>query len=245
MNISCRNDSLNPSTDVNGLILYRGSEVNNCTLNVPRVGVSIIGDFSLVKESVLGNHIRIDRNNFVTLSTIGDYSYTGRFDMIFRSKIGKFTSISYGVTIGPPEHNYRRLTQHPFILKSEYGIFNENEIIDNDELNEDLIIGNDVWIGCNSTILRGVEIGDGAIVGANSVVTKDVPPYAIVVGCPANIIKYRFNRDQIKKLLEIKWWEWDIETIRKNKDHFMNLLNTDNLNMLHNDKLILKKIDEI
>ncbi len=119
--------------------------------------------------------------------------------MIFKSKIGKFTSISYGVTIGPPEHNYKRMTQHPFIIRSEYGILSKEECIPNDEFETPVTIGNDVWIGCNSTILRGIEIGNGAIVGANSVVTKDVPPYAIVAGCPARIIKYRFNQEQIGK----------------------------------------------
>lgn len=77
------------------------------------------------------------------------------------------------------------------------------------------IIGNDVWIGQFSLILSGVTVGDGAVIGAKAVVTKDVPPYAIVAGNPARLIRYRFSQEQIKQLLEIKWWNWDLATIQK------------------------------
>lgn len=77
-------------------------------------------------------------------------------------------------------------------------------------------IGNDVWIGANVTILRGVHIGDGAVIGANTLVNKDIPPYAIVVGCPARVIKYRFEETVIQKLLNLKWWNWTDEKIQRN-----------------------------
>lgn len=80
----------------------------------------------------------------------------------------------------------------------------------------DTIIGNDVWIGYKTTIMPGVKIGDGAIIAAKSVVTKDVPPYAIVGGNPAKVIKYRFDADIIEQLLRIAWWDWTIETITQN-----------------------------
>lgn len=80
----------------------------------------------------------------------------------------------------------------------------------------DIIIENDVWIGAKSTIMSGVKIGNGAVVGSCSVVTKDVPPYAIVAGNPAKIVKYRFTEEQIKDLLTISWWDWDENRIREN-----------------------------
>lgn len=89
----------------------------------------------------------------------------------------------------------------------------------------DVAIGNDVWIGYDSLILSGLTIGDGAVVAARSVVTKDVPPYAIVAGNPAKIIKYRFEDDVIQQLLSIQWWEWDDEKI----EHFMPLLLSNHL----------------
>jgi len=79
----------------------------------------------------------------------------------------------------------------------------------------DVIIGNDVWVGTDALIMSGVKIGDGAVIGARAVVTKDVPPYAIMVGNPARLIRYRFNDSTIQKLLEIKWWDWDNELIVK------------------------------
>lgn len=72
-----------------------------------------------------------------------------------------------------------------------------------------VIIGNDVWIGTEAVILSGVTIGDGAVIGARSVVTRDVPPYAVVAGNPARLVKRRFDEETVSKLLEIKWWEWD------------------------------------
>lgn len=80
----------------------------------------------------------------------------------------------------------------------------------------DIIIENDVWIGAKVTIMSGVKIGNGAVVGACSVVTKDIPPYAIVAGNPARIVKYRFTESQIKDLLQIEWWNWDEQRIKEN-----------------------------
>ena len=78
----------------------------------------------------------------------------------------------------------------------------------------DIIVGNDVWIGAKSTIMSGVKIGDGSIVGAGSTVTKDVPPYSIVAGNPAKFIKFRFTEEQIKSLLQISWWDWTEDRIK-------------------------------
>ena len=80
----------------------------------------------------------------------------------------------------------------------------------------DIHVGNDVWIGATSTIMSGITIGDGAIIGAGSTVTKDVPPFAIVAGNPGKIVKYRFTDDQIEKLLQISWWNWEENKIKEN-----------------------------
>lgn len=88
-----------------------------------------------------------------------------------------------------------------------------------------VIIGNDVWIGSHALILGGVKIGDGAVIGAGAVVTKDVPPYAVVGGVPARIIKYRFSQEIIDKLLEIKWWNLPENILKEN----IKLFQTDNI----------------
>ena len=82
------------------------------------------------------------------------------------------------------------------------------------------VIGNDVWIGSRAIILAGVTVGDGAIIGAGAVVTKDVPPYAVVAGVPARVKRYRYSQKQIELLLKIAWWEWPIEKIISNMDLF-------------------------
>lgn len=103
-------------------------------------------------------------------------------------------------------HFPERITTYDirYLLKEGHNAY-ENDIV---KYKGDTVIGNDVWIGEKSIILPGVEIGDGAIIAAGSVVTKNVEPYSIVGGIPAKLIKYRFNKDTIKKLISIKWWDW-------------------------------------
>lgn len=146
--------------------------------------------------------------------TIGDYSYVNRGSYIENCAIGKFCSISSGVYICPFEHDHQMRTTHPIISQGEK-IFRAP-----------VIIGNDVLISLNAIILEGIKIGDGAVIGAGAVVTKDVEPFEIVGGVPAKHIKYRFSDGEIKRLQSIKWWDWDIEKINKNKDFLRNKVNS-------------------
>ncbi len=135
--------------------------------------------------------------------------------------IGNFTSIADDLEVYLGGNHYTQLvTTFPFgILKND--IFtNATSIPSNLNLNGsyckgDVHIGSDVWIGSHVTIMSGVKIGDGAVIAANSHIVKDVPPYAMVGGNPAKIIKYRFTETQIKQLLEIRWWDWSDEKINE------------------------------
>ncbi|CEG14014.1 putative Chloramphenicol O-acetyltransferase [groundwater metagenome] len=138
-------------------------------------------------------------------------------------KIGKYCSISENVTIlGGGNHNYDNISTYPFKTLNK-GLLDVKEY--KYKSRKETIIGNDVWIGMNVTVLGGVRIGDGVVIGAGSVVTKDVCPYNIVAGNPAKIIKYRFTDEQIKQLLEIKWWDWPEEQIEKYQDMFYKDIN--------------------
>ena len=149
---------------------------------------------------------------------LGDYSYiSGPGSYIEAAVIGKFCSIARNVTIGVSAHNFNWLTTHPIIVSSDYGFIDSNV---KEPQKSIPIIGNDVWIGMNSIIMRGVTIGDGAVIAAHSVVTKDIEPYSIVGGNPAKHIKYRFSKDIIEKLLQIQWWNWTDDEIKQNIDLF-------------------------
>lgn len=151
---------------------------------------------------------------------IGEYTY-GRPMVIAgyhkeKLVIGKFCSISTEVTvILSREHRADWVTTYPFPAFA--GHWPEAaEIADCERAKGDVIIGNDVWICYGATILSGVTIGDGAVIGAKAVVTKDVPPYAVVAGNPAIIKKYRFDEATIEKLVNFKWWDKDERWIKDN-----------------------------
>jgi virginiamycin A acetyltransferase len=133
------------------------------------------------------------------LSTIEKNTFLGKNVAITKSKIGSYCSIAPGVLIGMGEHDINKISTSSIFYDNPY-----------EELTkDDCIIEHDVWIGVNAIILRGVTIGTGAVIGAGTIVTKDVPEFAVVVGVPAKVIKYRFDELKRKRILESKWWEYD------------------------------------
>lgn len=143
---------------------------------------------------------------------IDAYTYGGCFNAKYvaaGTKIGKFCSFADHIYIYATNHKLNAVTTHPFIYNPAVGVVTE-------DLREYHYpqIGNDVWMGQNSMIMSSTtQIGDGAVIAAGAVVTKDVPPYAVVGGVPAHIIKYRFPKEIVNTLLEIQWWNWPPEKI--------------------------------
>jgi len=169
---------------------------------------------------------------------VGEYSYGSPkvYDWHdgTKLKIGNFCSFATGVQILlSGEHHYEYISSFPFVCNPDFNI-NADPTKETENIASyikskgDVTIGNDVWVGWNAMIMSGVTIGDGAVIGAGSVVTKDVEPYAIVGGTPARIIKKRFDDETIKRLLEIKWWNWDLQKIKENI-YLLNSINVKDL----------------
>lgn len=159
------------------------------------------------KAKVLG-HVQI--NN----STMGDYSYVGRNSRIVHADIGKFCSIGGESKIGMGTHTLDLLSTSPIFTEKRNGTRHSWVNVSAIHPFSRVSIGNDVWIGQCVMVMGGVTIGDGAVIGAGAIVTKDVPPYAIVAGVPAKIIRYRFSDEVITRLCDIKWWNLPEKEIR-------------------------------
>ena len=146
---------------------------------------------------------------------IGDHTYglPAFFEMhMARVRIGKYCSIAGGVQIALGNHRADCVSTYPFRALREHWHGAPAEAADH-VTRGDVVIGNDVWLGANAFITSGITIGDGAIIGAHAVVTKDVPPYAVVVGNPARLIRTRFDAPTIQALLAIRWWDWPDDAV--------------------------------
>lgn len=158
----------------------------------------------------------------VSNSEVGQFTYIGHKTLISNAKIGRFCSIAGDVRIGLGIHPARNfVSMHPsFYSTKNTGIPISFVKTQKFKEGKNIEVGHDVWIGYRAIILDGVKIGDGAAIAAGSVVTKDVPPYAIVGGVPAKVIRYRFSPEQIAKLLDFEWWNKDVSWIKENAEFF-------------------------
>lgn len=173
-----------------------------------------------------GESVAILDRAYLDRVSMGNFSYVSNDSRLVNVSVGNFCSIGPYVQIGLGPHPSRIFvsTYPAFYSENNTGCplaFRENKIFD--DTVPQTFIANDVWIGANVIISGGIQIGTGAIVAAGSVVVKDIPPYAIVGGNPAKIIRYRFSEGQIKILLESEWWDWPIEKIRQHVDDFSDI----------------------
>lgn len=214
-------------------VIYEGAIVKDSTLQEQ---VSV-GNFSKVTDSILMRHVVIDRYNYVMGTTIGAHSYTGKNVTLIHASIGNFCSVSWNVSIGGANHEMNCVTTHSFLYNVNSCLHPESEPPAYDRFrNQPCVIGHDVWIGTGAIILRGVEVGTGAVIGAGSVVTKNVPPYAVVCGNPAKIIRYRFDEAVINQMLQLKWWDWPDKKIRTHFDFMKSIPTEDSVLKMMEDQ---------
>ena len=182
----------------------------------------IIDNHVTLEKTILGAYTHIYSHSVFHDVTVGDYSYFAGYNQVYYANIGKFSSVASFVRINATNHpSYDRIVQHHFTYRSKkYGLGDDDAAFFARRKESSVTVGNDVWIGHNAIILPGVTIGNGAVVGAGSVVTKDVEPYSVVVGVPAQKIKMRFSEDLIERIELSKWWDWSHQTLRERLSDF-------------------------
>jgi len=148
-------------------------------------------------------------------SSMKRYSYCGYDCKIISCDIGAFCSIADGVIIGGARHPMEWVSTSPVFYYGNDSAIKKKFSDHKRPVEKRTLIGNDVWIGERALIKAGVTIGDGAVIGMGSVVTKDVPAYAIVAGNPAKILRYRFDENTISRLLKCKWWDFSLNELSK------------------------------
>ena len=169
-----------------------------------------------LQKSTLADYTFLKHNCVCQNSVIGLRSSVGMFSIIRDADIGKYVSISWNTTVGAVNHEMNHLTTHAFPCRSRFKLTD----IERGMPEVRTVVGNDVWIGCNVVILPGVTVGDGAIIAAGAVVTRDVPAYAVIAGVPGRMIRYRWDEETVEAVKALEWWNWDDETIRKHLSLF-------------------------
>ena len=175
--------------------------------------------YSVVKSeranSNVSDKVRVYPPFFLHGVEMGDYSYVAKNSNITNCSIGKFCSIGPNFCCGMGIHPTSGISTSPMFYSISH--VNGTSLVTSPKVEESrhTTIGNDVFIGANVTVLDGVTIGDGAVIGAGAVVSKDIPPYAIAVGSPIRIIRYRMTEDQIAAMQRIQWWNWDDDRLQE------------------------------
>jgi len=168
-----------------------------------------------VTDCALGRWTRVGARTQLSEVLLDDYSYIVSDSSATYATIGKFCSIARDVRINPGNHPTWRAAQHHFTYRSvSYAMGDSDDAEFFEWRRQDRVeMGHDIWIGHGATVLAGVTIGTGAVIGAGAVVSKDIPPYAVAVGVPARVIKFRFDDSLQQALLSLAWWDWDHERL--------------------------------
>jgi phosphonate metabolism protein (transferase hexapeptide repeat family) len=185
----------------------------------------IVGDGATVFDSVLGRWTEVGEDTRLLAVELGDYSYCDRNCDLANTTVGRFANIASSVRIGATDHPLDRASLHHFRYRAAK--YWDDAADDEDwfaaRRARRTTIGHDTWIGHGAQIKPDVVVGDGAVIASGAIVTKDVPPYAIVAGVPAKVVRFRQPPEIVERLQRLAWWDWDHQTIRERLDDFRSL----------------------
>ncbi len=167
-----------------------------------------------VRDCTFGQYCEVGARTSLAEVTMGDYSYVVNDSDIIYTTIGKFANIAAHTRINPGQHPLDRASMHHFQYRSRmYGFGDDDRDFFDWRRSQPVTIGHDVWVGHGAVIMGGVSIATGAVIGSHAVVTRDVPAYAIVIGSPARLLRYRFEDTIQASLQRICWWDWSHEQL--------------------------------
>ena len=202
--------------------------------HAPQAGLLVSGSCVLEQQLIYEYPVWFVDSRLLETNEVGYLTYMAKTTLL-NASVGRYCSIAEGVFIGPWEHPIDRISTHPFVSNwwfpkgerssSPFEVYEVHQkIVDRENAicsvaTARTVVGNDVWIGRNATILQGITVGDGAIVAAHAVVTRDVEPYTIVGGVPARPIRKRFSDETISRLLDLQWWRYDLSALDQRLDY--------------------------
>lgn len=217
--ISSDANIINTKIGNTGVKVFKNATIKNSRLD----DYSIIGDDAIIIDSHINSNASINRGSNILRSVIGKFTYTTERIRILNAVVGNFCGISWQSSIGAGKHHLDHVAMQPLW---RFHMFDTGNL-DHDK-NKELkkrykkmtkcIVGNDVWIAPNVVIMTDLKIGNGAVIGAGAIVTKNVEPFSIVAGVPAKVLRKRFDEKIIDALEKIQWWNWPTQIIRENLD---------------------------
>ncbi|UCV29983.1 CatB-related O-acetyltransferase [Ferribacterium limneticum] len=184
------------------------------------INVLIDSTASVDRLTKFDGYNKVYAQAYLINSTLGRLSYVSPYSVIANCDLGAFCSIGPGVRVGPGFHPMNWISSHPAFysdaMQANFSFTKSKKYSDSKRVK----IGNDVWIGANALVLDGVSIGNGAVIAAGAVITKDVLPYAVVGGIPGRILRMRFDNDKIEQLLSWQWWNLPLDELARVADKF-------------------------
>lgn len=183
-----------------------------------------VHELAMVRDSKLGKWIEVGARTVIFESEMDDYSYVVQDSQIAYSTIGKFCSIASHARLNPGNHPLDRPALNHFTYRAaQFDLGEDDDGFFDWRRASPVSLGHDVWIGHGATVMPGVSIGTGAAIGSGAVVTKDIPPFAVAVGVPARPIRSRFADEVTQDLMEIAWWDWSHDELKKALQDFRQL----------------------